>query len=620
MNATTGQILAKPRATEQVNGIVARWRGADDQCNIQGAGDGPGIDLAFKSQVGALVIGVPCYDGAEDMLKQSISVRKLLSMAFLKVAADMLRVDARQLKTDYKYVWRDGNSYTALLCIYDTSGNDNYLIELHDRKNELRDTVLSIFNPDRTPDQVRDAVYCYSNSFGFADMTDSDIRRLQNWIGNNRQKLVQGEYAGIRGCDGQIHHVNHLAAIADPLAGLGPANRVMILTKECDPESLSAGPILAALHNAGSVDIVYDGGAILGGADEDPVASRAMAKLRNRLRDKVAVLQNVHIKIGDFSTEGGLGYAYDFGVRLIVDGVQYLSRQEDGTIIEFPLLPKGNMPDEEYREYALGLYNQFMGCCYKIVDDPPFAIDGLCEFQMEREDEPETAPNASVVEIVANATYAGFPLANVWGSLGLDIAEVKKVKYSDVYFKSVRGWRGLSLLLEGLNLSSDASICITTSAIDEKKDKYAYEFRGSGLLDVVCDKIILGSSYYVEETEAKNICAVGLGRKLAHSITVGGKTFLVNARVSVEYSQEHLPHARLLEIEYVNQHGESRRARIAFDKGMDFIRYDNVVAHNSMRPYRDRVKLFSEAIKQHLYYDYTLISLINDNPVAGGAE
>ena len=620
LNATTGQILAKPRATEQVNGIVARWRGADDQCNIQGAGDGPGIDLAFKSQVGALVIGVPCYDGAEDMLKQSISVRKLLSMAFLKVAADMLRVDARQLKTDYKYVWRDGNSYTALLCIYDTSGNDNYLIELHDRKNELRDTVLSIFNQDRTPDQVRDAVYCYSNSFGFADMTDSDIRRLQNWIGNNRQKLVQGEYAGIRGCDGQIHRVNHLAVIADPLAGLGPANRVMILTKECDPESLSSGPILEALHNAGAVDIVYDRAVILGDVDGDAIAARAMSKLRNRLRDKVAMLENVHIKVGDFSTDCGLGCAYDFGVRLIIDGVQYLSRLEDGTIIEFPLLPKGNMSAEDYNRYECGQYNQFKASCYKIVDDTPFAIDGLREFQMEREAEPEIATNASVIEINANDTYEGFPLTSVWSRLGLDMAEVKNVKYSDVYFKSVRGWRGLSLLLEGLKLSSDASIHIITSAFDEKKDKYAYEFRGNGLLDVVCDKIILGSSCYVEENDAKNICAVGLGRKLAHSITVGDKTFLVHARVSVDYSQEHLPHARLLEIEYVNGQGESRNARIAFDKGMDFIRYDNVVAHNSGERYRDRIKLFSEAIKRQLYYDYTLISLINDGPTTGGGE
>ena len=614
LNAATGQIVAKPRSAEDVDAIVKGWREKNPDCSVQGNGAGRGIDLAFKSQVGALVVGVPCYDGAVDLLVQSKAARRLFAMALLKVAADLLRVDARMLKTDCNYVWQDQGSYTALLSVYDTSGNDNYLIELHDRKAELRDRVLNIFNPDRTPSQVRDDVYCYSNSFGFSDITDSDIQNLKTWIGNNRQKLVQGEYMGLRGRDNLIHRVNHLATVEDPLAGLNPANNVTILVKECDPECLTAGRILSALRKAGSVDIVYDRVAIRGD-DEEGCALRAMIKLRNRLRDKVGVLNNVHIKVGDFAVAGGLGDAYDFGVRLVIDDAQYLSRQEDGMVIEFPLLPRGSMTVAEYDGYEVTQYNQFREDCYKIVENT-FSIDGLVEFSMEREPEPAVEVNARVIEIAANSTYDALPLTSIWSRLGLDISKVKKIEYSDVYFKSVRCWRGLSLLLEGLSLDPDASIEITTAALNEKKDKYAYDFRGRGLLDVVCDNVILGSSCYVEEHDAKNICAEGFGRKFAHRHVAGSITIQTNARVSVTYSMDQLPHARLLTMTYVNGQGVEREAKIAFDKGMDFIRYDRIVAKNTGKPLRDRMKLFNPAITADLYYDYTLISLIKDEPIA----
>jgi hypothetical protein len=613
LNAGTGQIVAKPRAAEDVDIIVNRWRDQDPDCSIQGNGTGRGIDLAFKSQVGALVVGVPCYEGATDLLVQSKSVRKLFSMALLKEAADLLRVDARMLKTDCNYVWQDQGRYTALFSVYDTSGNDNYLIELHDLKIELRDRVLNIFNSDRTPNQVRDAVYCYSNAFGFSDITDSDIQNMQTWISNNRQKLVQGEYIGRLGRDNLIHRFNHIAAVADPLAGLSAANHVVILAKECDPECLASGKILAALRNAGSVDIVYDKSVVCDDGDNDGT-SRTMVKLRNRLRDKVGVLNNVRIRIGDFACLGGLGDAYDFGVRLIIDDAQYLSSQ-DGTIIEFPLLPKGIMTDAEYNGYEEAQYKQFRENCYKIVENP-FAIDGLGEFSMEREPEPTVNANAQVVEIAANDTYSSFPIASIWGKLGLDISSVKKVEYSDVYFKSVRCWRGLSLLLEGLSFDSDSSIEITTAAINEKKDRFAYDFRGRGLLDVVCDNVILGSSCYVEECDAQDVCAEGLGRKFAQRQVVGNITIQRNVKVSVVYSVNLLPHARLLTITYINSQGAERKAKIAFDKGMDFIRYDRIVAKNMDKPYRERMKLFSQAIASDLYYDYTLISLIKDELIA----
>lgn len=615
LNAGTGQIVAKPRAAEDVDIIVNRWRDRDPDCSIQGNGTGRGIDLAFKSQVGALVVGVPCYEGSADLLVQSKSVRRLFSMALLKEAADLLRVDARMLKTDCNYVWQDQGRYTALFSVYDTSGNDNYLIELHDLKIELRDRVLNIFNSDHTPNQVRDAVYCYSNAFGFSDITDSDIQNMQTWISNNRQKLVQGEYIGRLGRDNLIHRFNHIAAVADPLAGLSAANHVTILAKECDPESLVSGKILAALRNAGSVDIVYDKSEVCDDGDNGG-ASRTMVKLRNRLRDKAGVLNNVRIRIGDFACLGGLGVAYDFGVRLIIDDAQYLSDQ-DGTIVEFPLLPKGTMTEPEYNGYEDAQYKQFRENCYKIVENP-FTIDGLDEFSMEREHEPAVNAYTQVVEIAANDTYSSFPIASIWSKLGLNISRVKKVEYSDVYFKSVRCWRGLSLLLEGLSFDSDSSIEITTAAINEKKDRFAYDFRGRGLLDVVCDNVILGSSCYVEECDAQDVCAEGLGRKFAQRQVVGNITIQRNIKVSVAYSVDILPHARLLTMTYINNQGAERKAKIAFDKGMDFIRYDRIVAKNVGKPYREKTKLFSLAIASDLYYDYTLISLIKDESNVAG--
>jgi hypothetical protein len=67
---------------------------------------------------------------------------------------------------------------------------------------------------------------------------------------------------------------------------------------------------------------------------------------------------------------------------------------------------------------------------------------------------------------------------------------------------------------------------------------------------------------------------------------------------------------------YINSQGAERKAKIAFDKGMDFIRYDRIVAKNCDKPYRERMKLFSQAIDSDLYYDYTLISLIKDESIA----
>ena len=617
INTVTGQILSKPRDEEEVRKICDRWEEKNPGLSIQGRSGTHGVDLAFKSQIGAFVIGVPCYDGAGDLMVVMPSLRKLLLMAFLKKASDMLRVDARLLKK-YNYVWRDGNSRTALLCIYDNSGNDNYLIELKDRKDELRDAVIEMFGSDRTVSQIREDVYCYANSYDFTSITDTDIVRLKEWIGNNREKMVRGKYRGIIGKDNVIHRVNQLSCPNDPVAALTAADRITIFLDECNPECLTSGMIMTALQHAAEINIVYDEKALMPdaaitGEDVPVIVKKSAVKLRNRLRDRIGVINNIHVYAGRFDADDALGAAYDFGVRLIVNNDQYVAFGEDDECLEFPLLPKGNMTDAEYKKYEKVTYVKYIKSTSKIVEGKfAIAVNDLTPFDLTPEDEPELQGS---VEILSNTAYSDKPVPSFWADFHLDIATVELLEYSDVYFKSVRAWRGLSLLMEGIKFSNGAKVSIVTAAIDDKKDKYAYDFRGRGLRDVRCDRVILGSSCFVMPNEAQELCAEYLGSRFARATQQGAFTMKVNLPVEIKYTEDHLPHARLMTISYRDSNGTRRKARLAFDKGMDFIRYDKVVAKNSELHGMAKIKLFDDVIKNDLYYDYTLIFLIEDKEI-----
>jgi len=620
VNTVTGQILSKPRDGEEVTKICEKWEEKNPGLSIQGRSGNHGVDLAFESQIGAFVIGVPCYDGAGDLMVMMPSLRKLLLMAFLKKASEMLRVDARLLRK-YNYVWKDGNSRTALLCIYDSSGNDNYLIELKARKDELRDAVIDMFGDDRTVSQIREDVYCYANSYDFGSITDTDIVRLKEWIGNNREKMIQGQYRGIIGKDNVVHRVNQLAAPNDPLAALTAADRVTILADECNPECLTAGAIMTALQHAAEINIVYDEKAIMpdaaaAGEDVPVIVKRAAVKLRNRLRDRIGVVNNIHVYSGRFDAEDTLGVAYDFGVRLIVNNDQYVAFGEDDECLEFPLLPKGNLSDDEYKKYEKAAYAKYLKSTSKVVEGQfAIAINDLTPFDLIPEDEPELPGSGGVVEILSNTAYPDKPVPTFWSDFHLDIAMVELLEYSDVYFKSVRAWRGLSLLMEGIKFCKGAKVSVVTAAIDDKKDKYAYDFRGRGLGDVRCDGVILGSSCFVTPTEARDLCAEYLGRRFACTTQQGAFTIKTNLSVEIKYTEDHLPHARLMTISYIDSNGVRRKARFAFDKGMDFIRYDKVVAKNCGLHGMAKIKLFDDVIKNDLYFDYTLISLIEDKEI-----
>ena len=620
INTVTGQIFSKPRDEEEVRKICDRWEEKNPGLSIQGRSGNHGVDLAFKSQIGAFVIGVPCYDGAGDMMVVMPSLRKLLLMAFLKKASEMLRVDARLLKK-YNYVWKDGNSRTALLCIYDSSGNDNYLIELKDRKDELRDAVIEMFGNDRTVSKIRDDVYCYANSYDFGSITDMDIAKLQEWIRNNREKLIQGEYRGIIGKDGNVHRVNHLSEPSDPVAALTAADRITIFVDECNPECLTAGAIMTALRRAANINVVYDEkslmpDAAIPGEEVSAIVKRSAAKLRNRLRDRIGVINNIHVYTGRFDAEDALGAAYDLGVRLIINDDQYVAFGEDDECLEFPLLPKGNMNDDEYKKYERTAYAKYLKSISKVVEGEfAIAINDLKPFDLNREDEPEVPGGGSVVEILSNTAYSDKPVPSLWADFHLDIATVELLEYSDVYFKSVRAWRGLSLLMEGVKFSNGAKVSIVTAAIDDKKDKYAYDFRGRGLGEVRCDGAVLGSSCFVAPAEAQNLCAEYLGRRFTFTTQQGAFAIKTSLPVEIKYSEDHLPHARLMTISYVDSNGGKRKARFAFDKGMDFIRYDRVVAKNCGLHGKAKIKLFDDFIKNDLYYDYTLISLIEDKEI-----
>ena len=620
INTVTGQILSKPRDEDEVGRICGKWEERNPGLSIQGRSGTHGVDLAFESQIGAFVIGVPCYDGAGDLMVVMPSLRKLLLMAFLKKASEMLRVDARLLKK-YNYVWKDGNSCTALLCIYDSSGNDNYLIELKDRKDELRDAVIGVFGNDRTVAQIREDIYCYANSYDFASITDTDIVRLKEWIGNNREKMIQGDYRGILGKDSIVHRVNKLAAQNDPVAALTAADSVTIFVDECNPESLTAGAIMTALQRAANINVVYDEKALMpdamtAGEGVSMIVKLAAVKLRNRLRDRIGVINNVHVYLGRFDAEDALGAAYDFGVRLIINDDQYVAFGENDECLEFPLLPKGNMNDDEYKKYEKTAYAKYHKSISKVVDGKfAIAISGLTPFDLNREDEPELPGGGSVVEILSNTAYSDKPVPSLWADFHLDIATVELLEYSDVYFKSVRAWRGLSLLMEGVKFSNGAKVSIVTAAIDDKKDKYAYDFRGRGLGEVRCDGVVLGSSCFVAPTEAQDLCAEYLGRRFACATQQGAFVIKTSLPVEIKYSDDRLPHARLMTVSYVDSNGVKRKARFAFDKGMDFIRYDRIVAKNCGLHGIAKIKLFDDVIKNDLYYDYTLIFLIEDKEI-----
>ncbi|MBQ8570074.1 MAG: DEAD/DEAH box helicase [Kiritimatiellae bacterium] len=484
--------------------------------------------LACKSQVGVWICAIPDYDGR---LNNNIALRNLISIALQVVAAERLSVDSRSLP---RYITKHGddNNRAILFCIYDISGTDNNLRQIDRTRVQILTAALDVIANSQSRIECINRLLKFQTAKSLANISNRDFEIARDWIIDHRNEILEGVYKTLNGYE--VNAENNYPLWNNPMYS------VILLIKEFNEDYISDGRLihhLKAPQNHPQIQVVID---------QNLFSNTSMLswKFKERLLNLVNDDNRLCFRTADFN-QGPLQNLYNAGIRFKIGETWYmLSPSRDN---EAPKdLPSGsNLRNHLYS--VVGGDVQFDVEQFNVLENtanPPqenfneiFWIGGTNE-----QDEPIAYNNLPIRDVL---TQCRLPLENMI---------VTEISYEDVYFRKVKHWRIMELILKNFTFSENAILNIRTSN--------RYGERDNLLADNCTDinRISIRQNQYCVPVQRMEDFARFLGNKL-------------NIRINIDATPNNLQHARSMTISYTINN-QRKSAIILWDKGLDFINYD----------------------------------------------